>query len=76
MSAVNVMLPESSAREFERLLWDYQRSLPKQPGQLGVSLIYPPKSGPDVCGNVTYCGVAEESLRLLKARRIPHEVYR
>ena len=70
----NVTLPQEHARQFETLLMDYQRSLPRRPGQIGVSLVYPGKSGPDVNGNVTYCDVPEPALALLSKSGIPHQI--
>jgi len=74
MSHVNVTIPQSRVRQFEDLLMDYQRRRPRRPGQIGVSLIYPPRSGPDVNGNITFCGVPELALRLLKGSGIPHQI--
>ena len=74
MSYVNVAIPQGCVRQFEDLLMDYQRTLPRRPGQFGVSVIYPPRSGPDVNGNVTFCGVPELALTLLKRSGIPHRI--
>ena len=70
----NVTLPQGYEREFENLLMDHQRSLPRRPGQFGVSMIFPPRSGPDENGNVTYSGVPNLALQLLKGSGIPHQI--
>jgi hypothetical protein len=74
MDDISITVHQDHARRFENLLWDYQRSLPRKPGQIGVSMISPPCSGPDVSGNVTYCRVPQLALLLIKESGIPHKV--
>lgn len=62
-------MPQSYARQFEEL--NYQRSQMRL-GQSGVSVIYPPRGGPDEKGDITFFGTPEAILGLLKTSSIPH----
>lgn len=74
MEHSSVTLHKDDAKRFEDLLMEHQRSLPRKPGQIGVSLTYPPMSGPDTNGNVTFARLSDDALRVLKRSGILHKV--
>jgi hypothetical protein len=73
MSQINVTLPQGYQKQFNDLLMDHQRRWHR--GQFGVSVISPPMGGPDANGEVTFFGVPELVLPLLKDSGIPHKVH-